>query len=291
MFHQTLEQSRVSLSRPPFTQRRRVHPDPLLSSLQDQHALQQQIHELQARNQELRTYAHTVAHDLKGPLGTLSCLATILQEEHAQMPVEEQQTLLTDMTRVARKMGNTVDELLLLAEVGEAEIETEPLDMAAIVAEAQARLAHMVQDSQAEIVVPAAWPVAKGRAVWVEEVWVNYLSNAIKYGGWPPHVELNAATQLDGRVCFWVRDNGPGIELEDQARLFKPFTRLDQARAKGHGLGLSVVRQIVEKLGGEVGVTSVPGHGSMFSFTLPAVATAQGQAREFEVIPGSTRLA
>ena len=272
MFPQTLEQSRVSLNRPPFTRRRRVHPDPLLSSLQDQHALQQHIHELEARNQELRTYAHTVAHDLKGPLGTLIILASVLQEEYAQMPVEEQHSCLNDLVRVAHKMNNTIDELLLLAEVREAQVETQPLDMATIVAEAQARLAHMVQDYQAEIILPAAWPVATGRAAWVEEIWVNYLSNAIKYGGWPPHVELNAAPQLDGAVCFWVRDNGPGIALEDQARLFKPFTRLDQARAKGHGLGLSGVRQIVEKLGGQVGVTSVPGHGSMFSFTLPALA-------------------
>jgi signal transduction histidine kinase len=291
MFHQTLEQSRVSRNRPRFAQRRRVQPDLLLSSLQDQHALQQHIHELEAQNQELRAYAHTVAHDLKGPLGTLIILAGVLQEEYTQMPVEEQHSCLNDLVRVARKMSNTVDELLLLAEVREAEVETQPLDMAAIVAEAQARLAHMVQDYQAQIILPAAWPVAKGRGAWVEEVWVNYLSNAIKYGGWPPHVELNAAMQLDGAVCFWVRDNGPGIALEDQARLFKPFTRLDQARAKGHGLGLSVVRQIVEKLGGEVGVTSVPGHGSMFSFTLPAVSTAQGEARAFEVIPKSTRLA
>jgi two-component system sensor histidine kinase/response regulator len=291
MFHQTLEQSRVSLNRPPFTQRRRVHPDPLQSSLQDQHALQQQILELQARNQELHTYAHAVAHDLKGPLGTLIRLAGLLQEEYAQMAVEEQQTFLKDMTRVARKLGNSVDELLLLAEVREAEIEIEPLDMAAIVAEAQSRLAPMVQDYQAEILVPAAWPVAKGRGAWVEEVWVNYLSNAIKYGGCPPHAELNAATQLDGMVCFWVRDHGPGIALEDQVRLFKPFTRHDQARAKGYGLGLSVVRQIVEKLGGQVGVASVPGRGSMFSFTLPAVSTAQGVARAFEVIPESTHVA
>jgi len=206
MFHQTLEQSRVSLNR------QRVHPDPLLSSLQDQNAMQQQIRELQARNAELHTYALTVAHDLKDPLGTMACLVTILQEEYAQMSVEKQQTFLKDMTFIARKMGNIVDELLLLAEVCEAEIETELLDMAAIVAEAQARLAPMLQDSQAEIVVPAAGSVAQERGTWV-----NYLSHAIKYGGWPPHAELNAATQLDGLVCFWVRDHGPGIALEDQA--------------------------------------------------------------------------
>jgi signal transduction histidine kinase len=269
MFHQTLEQSRVFLNRPPFTQRRRVHPA-TLSSLQDQHALQQQIHELQARNAELHTYAHTVAHDLKGPLGTLTCLATILQEEQTQMSVEEQQTLLTDMTRVARKMGNTVDELLLLAEVREAEVETEPLDMATIVAEAQSRLAHMVQDSQAEIVVPAAWPVAKGRAAWVEEVWVNYVSNAIKYGGSPPRVELGGDELPGGRVRFWVRDNGGGLSEQDQSKLFRIFTRLSQSEASGHGLGLSIVESIAERLKGEVGVESEIGQGSLFYFILPA---------------------
>jgi two-component system sensor histidine kinase/response regulator len=73
-------------------------------------------------------------------------------------------------------------------------------------------------------------------------------------------------------VRFWVRDNGPGLTPEQQARLFAPFTRLDRVRAQGHGLGLSIVRRIVEKLGGSVGVESsgVPGQGSVFYFTLPA---------------------
>ena len=75
-----------------------------------------------------------------------------------------------------------------------------------------------------------------------------------------------------GVVRFWVRDNGKGLSPEDQARLFTPFTRLDQARARGHGLGLSIVRRIVEKQGGQVGVMSsgVPGEGCTFYFTLPA---------------------
>jgi signal transduction histidine kinase len=74
-------------------------------------------------------------------------------------------------------------------------------------------------------------------------------------------------------VRFWVRDNGPGLSPEEQKRLFVPFTQLAQVRVKGHGLGLSIVQRIVEKLGGEVGVESegVPGQGSTFAFTLPAV--------------------
>jgi two-component system sensor histidine kinase/response regulator len=100
-------------------------------------------------------------------------------------------------------------------------------------------------------------------------VWANYISNAIKYGGRPPHIELGATAQDDGMVRFWVRDNGAGLTPEEQTRLFIPFTRLDQVQVKGHGLGLSIVRRIVGKLGGQVGVESQVGQGSVFSFTLP----------------------
>jgi signal transduction histidine kinase len=105
-------------------------------------------------------------------------------------------------------------------------------------------------------------------------VWVNYISNAVKYGGTPPaapRVELGGEVQPDGMARFWVRDNGSGLTQEQQTRLFTPFTQLNQVRARGHGLGLSIVRRIVEKLGGQVGVESsgVPGEGSLFYFTLP----------------------
>jgi signal transduction histidine kinase len=123
-----------------------------------------------------------------------------------------------------------------------------------------------------------------GYAPWVEEVWANYLSNGCKYGGTPsaaPRLELGgdllpilpAGDGQDGSmVRFWVHDSGDGLTSEQQNRLFTPFTRLDQARARGHGLGLSIVRRIVEKLGGQVGVESngAPGQGSTFYFTLPA---------------------
>ena len=144
--------------------------------------------------------------------------------------------------------------------------------MASIVTEAQGRLAYLIEEHQAEIISPDTWPVALGYGPWVEEVWVNYLSNAIKYGGQPPRVELGATEQADGMVRFWVRDNGPGLAPREQARLFTPFTQLAQFRPKGHGLGLSIVRRIVEKLGGQVGVESEMGWGSVFTFTLLGMA-------------------
>jgi signal transduction histidine kinase len=152
------------------------------------------------------------------------------------------------------------------------QVEMSPLNMAEIITEARGRLADIIEKQQAEIILPLkSWPTAWGYAPWVEEVWTNYLSNAIKYGGRPPRVEPGATVQPDGQVYFWVRDNGPGLSFQEQARLFAPFTRLHQVRAEGHGLGLSIVRRIVEKLGGQVGVESkgAPGQGSTFWFTLP----------------------
>jgi len=170
-------------------------------------------------------------------------------------------------------MNNIVEELLLLAGVRKTEVKVGPVDMDHIVAESRRRLAYMIKECQAEIVLPSAWPAAQGYAPWIEEVWANYLSNGCKYGGRPPHLELGAQAQPDGQVRFWVRDNGHGLTPEEQGRLFMPFMRLDQVRAKGHGLGLSIVRRIVEKLGGQVGVESQLGQGSTFYFTLPAMAS------------------
>jgi signal transduction histidine kinase len=138
----------------------------------------------------------------------------------------------------------------------------------------------MIEQFQAEVVLPDSWPVALGYNPWVEEVWVNYVSNAIKYGGLPPRVELGADPPFRGpfeteegvtsTVRFWVRDNGAGISPEAQSKLFTPFTRLENVRIKGHGVGLSIVRRIVERMGGEVGVESEMGQGSTFYFVLPA---------------------
>jgi signal transduction histidine kinase len=110
-----------------------------------------------------------------------------------------------------------------------------------------------------------------GHGPWIAEVWSNYLSNAVKYGGQPPRIQLGADLVAErARVRFWVQDNGPGLTPEQQAALFQPFARVTETRVKGHGLGLSIVRRIAEKLGGNAGVESQPGAGSRFWFELPA---------------------
>ena len=151
----------------------------------------------------------------------------------------------------------------------------ERLDLPEVIEDIQRRLADAIQASDAEIVVPDRWPEVTGYQPWVEEILANYISNAIKYGGRPPRIEVGATNHSDGYVRFWVRDNGRGLTPEEQARLFTPFTRLDQIRVKGYGLGLSIVQRIAEKLNGEVGVESEVGQGSTFYFTLP---TGQSEA-------------
>jgi len=242
-------------------------------------ALRQQTIELQARNEELDAFAHTVAHDLKSPLGNIIGYAYLLQDTSPKESPEEYRDYVSAIAQSAQKMSNIIDELLLLASVRRVtEIAAEVVDMGAIVRGVQQRLSFMIAEYQAELIIPESWPPALGYGPWIEEVWANYISNALKYGGRPPRVELGADLILassDGTpekrmVRFWVRDNGPGLTPDEQARLFTPFTRLDRIRAKGHGLGLSIVRRIVEKMGGQVDVESEAGKGSRFSFTLPA---------------------
>jgi PAS domain S-box-containing protein len=232
-------------------------------------ALRLHAAELEARNAELDAFAHTVAHDLKNPLGLAIGYAKLLHKEYPTLSQEDVDTYLHTVVQNGYKMNTIIDELMLLSEVRKADVPATLLDMADIVAEAQQRLTHAIEEHQAEIVAPESWPRALGYGPWIEEVWANYLDNALKYGGRPPRIQLGAEVEPDNRVRFWVRDNGPGLAPDEQARLFTPFGQLGRGHAKGHGLGLSIVRRIVEKLDGQVGVESRVGQGSTFWFALP----------------------
>ena len=243
---------------------------------QMEEALRQSNDELQARNVELDAFAHTVAHDIKNPLHLILGYAGMLVENFSAFSSAEVVHSLQFIERSSRKINSITDNLLLLSQVPPQDIIRAPLHMATIVAEARLRVSHLIDD-QAHISVPDVWPMGLGYEPWVEEVWANLLSNALKYAGRPAYIELGGERQADGLVCFWVRDNGPGIAPANQARLFEAFYRVDTNHNSGHGLGLAIVKRIVERLGGEVSVQSsgVPGEGACFRFTLPA---AQPQA-------------
>ena len=230
---------------------------------------------------ELDAFAHTVAHDLKNPIATMMARATLLRMGWAEESDAQKLAHLADIEAGAMRMAAIVDELLLLAGVRRMAVEPEAVDMAPVVSDALGRIESMVQASGAQIERPAQWPLACGHGPWVAEIWANYLSNAVKYGGRPPRVRLGAEL-LPERECvrFWVEDNGPGIAAEKQAGLFRQFSRLGDMSADGHGLGLSIVRRITEKLGGAAGCQSEPGKGSRFWFELPAVELSRDPAKE-----------
>lgn len=232
---------------------------------------------LQAQNTELDAFAHTVAHDIKNPLNLVLGHAELLTHS-GEVSSEPGQESLRAIAAAGKKINNIIEALLVLHGVRKAQdVRFAPLDMAAIVREAWGQLEDLAYARAADITLPTSWPVVWGHAPWVEEVWANYLSNAIKYGGEPPRIQVGARELSGGQVRFWVQDNGVGLTDVQQAELFVPFERLEQARIAGHGLGLSIVRRIVERLGGQVGVESVPGGGSLFSFTLSCTPPDMGQ--------------
>jgi len=234
-------------------------------------ALKLKTIELQERNKDLDSFAHTVAHDLKNPLGTVIGFADLMKEEFYTLSEEDIQEFIQIIVQSSSKMQHIIDELLLLSSLRKSEIKTNAIDMNEIIVEAKERLLQMISDKNAKIILPNKLPKAIGYKSWIEEVWVNYMSNAIKYGGSPPKIEFgwDKKSNHKGMLRFWIRDNGNGISHENQERLFEKYERLDQLKIEGSGLGLSIVRGIMEKLGGDVGIESEIGKGSLFYFILP----------------------
>lgn len=222
---------------------------------------------------ELDAFAHTVAHDLKSPLATLHGRLELASMMLGRVDESSMRHHLAEATAAAKRLNDIIEELLVLAGVRRQAVAPAALDMAAVTAEAVDRLESLFKQHPATIRLPAGWPNAVGHAPWVAEVWVNFISNAAKYGGPAPVIVLGGEIDRDGATArFWVQDAGPGLDEAAQAQMFVPFTRVSTVRAKGHGLGLSIVRRIVEKLGGKVGVESRPGAGARFWFELPTRA-------------------
>jgi two-component system sensor histidine kinase/response regulator len=227
--------------------------------------------ELERRNLELDAFARTVAHDLKNPLNAVIGYTEMLVSECSTdtVPDEEMIEILHSVKQAGHKMVGIIDSLLLLAGVAkQVHVETQPVEMNYIIQQVLQRLSYMIKQYQAKISLPDTWPPVEGYAPWIEEVWTNYISNGMKYGGNPPYLELGANVESE-MIRFWVDDNGPGLTAEAKEQLFTPFTRVHTGSTEGHGLGLSIVRQVIEKLGGQVGVETNEGQGCRFYFTLP----------------------
>jgi PAS domain S-box-containing protein len=228
----------------------------------------QAMKSLESRNEELDDFAHTVAHDLRGSLSTLIGFSELLNDSEVHLSKNQVRESIDMIHRISRKMSDVVDGLLLLASVRKEDVMVTPLDMVPIIHEATFRLRQKVEERKAEITFAKDFPSALGYAPWLEEVWYNYISNAIKYGGDPPKIVLGGELTGDGYARFWVKDNGPGLRHAEHSQLFIPYSSRTNS-SEGSGLGLSIVKRILEKLNGYVGVESELNKGSVFSFKLP----------------------
>ncbi len=245
-------------------------------TIQKQHKLLQQKNleielknlELQKHNSELEAFSHTVAHDLKNPVSIIMGYTEYLKNDLATVIDSNAMDVLCETNQAGKNIVNIIDALLLLASVRQQEVTMTPLNMNDIIVRVKKRLELMIKEFKGEVTLAAEWPTALGYAPWIEEVWMNYISNGLKYGGNPPNLELGATVQ-EKQIKFWIRDNGDGLNQEKQSKLFIPFTRISQVRVEGHGLGLSIVQRIISKCGGQVGVESQVDQGSSFYFTLP----------------------
>ncbi|MDX2076419.1 MAG: tetratricopeptide repeat-containing sensor histidine kinase [bacterium] len=243
-----------------------------LTAANDQ--LQLEIKQREQLIDDLDAYTHTVAHDLKNPLSLITGYTSLLMMYHAPHMEKEAVEWLEEIQHTGAKMNTVITELLLLARIHQQSVEIQPIEMGEIILESYNQLAPKVAEFSAEVSFSETYPQVFGYAPWIEQVWNNYISNAIKYGGRPPKIEIGATFLAEtGMVKFWVRDNGDGLSQDAQKLLFSPFRRFAEKKAEGHGVGLSIVKRIVEKLGGTVAVESsgIVGEGSIFSFTLPAV--------------------
>jgi signal transduction histidine kinase/ActR/RegA family two-component response regulator len=228
------------------------------------------IDDLIERNEELNAYSSIIAHELKSPLSAVVAYADSLRHG---IGVSDPTLFLERILVSADRMSEMITHLLWMARLDRPLDTVHVVAIAPVIEATMRRLYHVLERRLITFQIDPDLPSALGHDVWIEEVFANLFSNAIKYIGAEnpaPLIRLSAR-RLGYRVRYEVRDNGIGISAEDQAQLFKSFNRLnDLTRIEGTGLGLAIVQRIVARLGGEVGVESEPGHGSTFWFTLPA---------------------
>lgn len=231
-----------------------------------------QADELRRANDGLEQFVRVASHDLREPLNTVVQFAQLLHEDAGPALPAASQRYLRLVLKAGTRMRSLLDDMLQYARLQREHLgEPAVVDLNGVLAEVRAALAGSLGASEAQLTVDSLPPV-RGHAWLLQLMFQNLLGNAIKFvpPGVNPRVHVSAR-RADGRVFVTVADNGIGIAAEDQAQLFKPFSRLHLRRQyEGSGLGLSLVAQAAKAHGGEVALESAPGQGSRFTVTLPA---------------------
>lgn len=216
-------------------------------------------------NQELEAFTYSVSHDLRAPLRSVDGYAKVLFEDYGARLDEEGHRVISVIMNNARKMGNLIDDLLEFSRIGRKEITRMAIDMNALVQDVVRTETGRAVFSIDEL------PSVRGDQNLMRQVWVNLISNAVKYSSKHEHPSIAVSSYLnDGHVVFSVKDNGVGFDMQYVHKLFGVFQRLHHTKEfEGTGVGLALVQRIVQKHGGNVWAEGMPDKGATFYFSLP----------------------
>lgn len=254
------------------------HTDPLRAREEIEalnRRLSASVADLEAVNRELETFSYSVSHDLRAPLRAIDGFSRILVEQHAGALTDEGVRLLGVVRSNTQRMGQLIDDLLAFSRFSRKELEPAPVDMAALARAALDEVRRDGPDPRAGLDVAIRdLPPARGDPALLRQVWVNLLSNALKYSRLRerPRVEVGAAAET-GETVYHVRDNGIGFDMKYVGKLFGVFQRLHRPdEFEGTGVGLAIVQRIVHRHGGRVWADAELDRGATFFFSLPREA-------------------
>lgn len=227
--------------------------------------------ELRRSNAELAEFAHVASHDLQEPLRMVASFTELLAQRYKGQLDERADKYIHFAVDGARRMQRLVQDLLTLSHVGSQARPLTPVDAAAVMGHVLLGLRPAMRDAGAAVDVDPL-PQVLADAGQLGQVFQNLVGNALKFRGKDP-VVIGVKAVRDGELWrFSVRDNGIGLDMRHADRIFRMFQRLQERdKYDGSGIGLAVVRRIVERHGGMVWVESSPGAGATFYFTLPAL--------------------
>jgi signal transduction histidine kinase len=228
--------------------------------------VQERTAELQDRNEELETFAHSISHDLRAPLRAMHGFSRALLEDCGPQLDVTGQDYAQRVVGAANRMDLLIQDLLAYSRVSRAEMDLVPVDLEEVTSDALGQLEADLDVSMATVSVASPLPTVVGHKATLVQAVVNLVGNGLKFvpKGQTPAIQLRAE-QRNGVTRLWVEDNGIGIDAAHHDRVFGIFQRLHQSEDyPGTGIGLAIVRKSVERMGGRVGVESTSGNGSRF---------------------------